>query len=115
VAGTRLAFHVTRELHPARFGLLEPAADSPEALPQRIDVFVVPGLGFDARGARLGYGKGFYDSALAAAPRALRIGVAFDCQIVHEIPEHAGDQRVDVIVTETGARWTGARPGRTGT
>jgi 5-formyltetrahydrofolate cyclo-ligase len=91
-------------------GLLEPPADAPEAPLSTIDVFVVPALAFDPRGGRLGWGRGHFDATLAAAPGALRLGYAFELQIVPAVPESAGDERVDVIVTEQGARATGARP-----
>jgi 5-formyltetrahydrofolate cyclo-ligase len=66
-----------------------------------LDLVVVPGVAFDRRGARVGYGGGFYDRLL---PR-LRAGVppiaiAFALQIVPEVPEGGMDRRVDAIVTE---------------
>ena len=90
-------------------GLLEPSSDAPEVPLAAIDVFIVPGLAFDERGARIGYGRGHFDATLAAAAGALRVAYAFELQIVPAVPESAGDERVDVIVTETGVRWTGAR------
>lgn len=63
-------------------------------------VFVVPGVAFDARGARLGRGRGWYDRALAHYPRGLRIGLAFELQLVDAVPEAAWDVRVDAVATE---------------
>jgi 5-formyltetrahydrofolate cyclo-ligase len=66
-------------------------------------VVVVPGVGFDARGVRLGRGAGFYDRALADLRRAglvYAVGVAFECQIVPALPAEAWDERVDWVVTE---------------
>ncbi len=91
-------------------GLLEPPSDAPEVPLSLIDLFIVPGLAFDARGARIGYGRGHFDATLAAASGALRVAYAFELQIVPAVPESAGDERVDVIVTEAGARETSARP-----
>jgi 5-formyltetrahydrofolate cyclo-ligase len=91
-------------------GLLEPAADAPEVALNAIDLFIVPGLAFDERGARLGWGRGHFDATLAAASGALRVAYAFELQIVPAVPESAGDERVDAIVTEKGVRLTGARP-----
>ncbi len=91
-------------------GLLEPRSDTPEVPLSSIDLFVLPGLAFDPRGARLGWGRGHYDATLAAAAGALRVAYAFEVQIVPAVPESAGDERVDVLVTEAGARETGARP-----
>jgi len=77
-------------------GIQEPLG--PPTDPQTVDVVVVPGLGFDRAGRRLGQGKGYYDRLLPAM-RAIRIAVAFDEQIVDEIPADAHDQTMDVIVT----------------
>jgi 5-formyltetrahydrofolate cyclo-ligase len=64
---------------------------------------LVPGVGFDLAGTRLGRGRGYYDSALAALRRSGQIyavGLAFECQIVAELPSAAWDQRVNCIVSE---------------
>ena len=63
-----LTFHVCPpvELRVGGFGVQEPSAAAP--VPAAIDAFVIPGLGFDRRGARLGYGKGYYDATLRAQP-----------------------------------------------
>ena len=107
----RLAFHAVRvdELVPARFGLREPAAD-PATLVElaAIDAFVVPGLAFDRAGGRIGWGRGHYDATLADAPCALRIGLAFECQLVDEVPLDPHDMRLHAVVTESGVYRTGA-------
>ncbi|QOY94795.1 5-formyltetrahydrofolate cyclo-ligase [Massilia sp. UMI-21] len=66
---------------------------------QRPDALLVPCLGFDARGYRLGYGGGFYDRTLAPEPRPRTLGIAYACQqAVFEIGEY--DIPLDEIVTE---------------
>ena len=97
------------QLVPSRLGIPEPPDGSPIMAPSAIDVIVVPGLAFDPHGGRLGWGGAYYDTTLAAAQRALRVGYAFELQIVPHVPQNGGDQRVDVLVTENGARPTGAR------
>jgi 5-formyltetrahydrofolate cyclo-ligase len=88
------------------FGLLEPAATAAELAPDALDVVIVPGLAFDADGRRLGFGGGYYDGAFGAdAPgvgkqRAVRIGLAFDFQLVARCPAGEGDVPVDAVVTE---------------
>jgi 5-formyltetrahydrofolate cyclo-ligase len=70
--------------------------------PGEVDVVVTPGLGFDRRGHRLGYGGGHYDRYLERmSERALRVGVAFSVQIVRHVPVEPNDQPVDVVVTDT--------------
>jgi 5-formyltetrahydrofolate cyclo-ligase len=78
----------------------EPPADAPEVAPEEVDLVVVPALALDERGARIGYGAGYYDQLLPRLPRALRIGVAFDFQLVAEVPETEGDERVHLVITD---------------
>jgi len=100
--GVALAFHAARidELVAARFGLREPAANAPAIGLGEIAVFFVPGLAFDRRGGRVGWGRGHYDATLAAAPGARRVGLAFDFQIVDDVPCEAHDAPLHVILTE---------------
>lgn len=67
--------------------------------PATIDCLVLPGVGFDRTGARLGRGKGFYDRLLPAV-LGTRIGLAYAVQVVERIPVEPHDARVGVIVTE---------------
>ena len=92
------------ELVRARFGTVEPARDAEEVVP---DGLLVPLAAFDLRGARIGYGRGFYDRAIAmiaarrgAPPRT--VGLAFSVQRADQIPEEAHDRRLDAVLTETG-------------
>ena len=63
---------------------------------------LTPGLGFDAEGRRLGRGKGYYDRAFGRVlAGALRVAVAYDCQVVDRIPSSPHDEGVDWIVTES--------------
>lgn len=66
-----------------------------------VGIAIVPGVAFDARGRRLGYGGGYYDTVLAAAPALFRVGICFEVQVVDEIPMEEHDERIDVLVTET--------------
>ncbi len=102
----RLKFHLVGEdfeLAPGAFGIAEPRAGAPAAPVASIDAFVVPGLAFDRGGARVGWGRGYYDRTLAAAPDRLRIGYCFDCQLVPEVPRDRGDLLMHFVVTESGA------------
>ena len=92
-------FHA--DLAAGRFGILEP---KPEAIqpPARdsIDAALVPGLAFDETGNRLGRGMGYFDRLLQEVP-GVKIALAYDFQILNEIPADAHDARVDFIVTQT--------------
>ncbi|NQY61326.1 5-formyltetrahydrofolate cyclo-ligase [Cognatishimia sp.] len=71
------------------------------------EILIVPLVGFDARGGRLGYGGGFYDRTLELlrSKRAtLAIGFAFDAQEAEDLPLEPTDQSLDLMVTETGIR-----------
>ena len=83
----------------AHFGALEPSPQAPEAAPGTVELVVVPGLGFDPRCARLGYGGGYYDRTLTQWGPSLM--VAFDCQQVEAIPEEPHDVRVGRVITES--------------
>ncbi|MGQ9813254.1 MAG: 5-formyltetrahydrofolate cyclo-ligase [Dissulfurimicrobium sp.] len=91
-----------RDLRPGSYGILEPDPSKAEAIPpELLDVVVVPGSVFDRRCGRYGYGGGYYDRFLTQeAPCALRIGLAFQLQIVERIYLLPHDQKMDMIVTE---------------
>jgi len=98
----RLAFHEVsrRDLVAARFGLREPRPDAPVVALEQISAFVIPGIAFDRAGGRIGWGRGYYDATLAAVPGALRIGLAFECQLVDHIAREPHDIPVNYIITE---------------
>ena len=68
--------------------------------PESLDAIVVPALALDEHGRRLGYGAGFYDRALARYASAKKIGVAFDFQLLAEVPVSPNDVAMDVVVTD---------------
>lgn len=83
------------------FGILSPDPMRGNIVaPEEIDVIIVPGAAFDENGGRLGLGGGYYDRFLPRAGNAVRLVLAFDFQIVPDVPMGAQDARVDVILTE---------------
>jgi 5-formyltetrahydrofolate cyclo-ligase len=89
-------------LYEAGFGTLAPSELAPQVQP---DVIVMPLLGFDSRGTRLGYGGGYYDRTLAKLGKRPRlIGLAFSVQEISEIPHEPHDIPLDAVVTEKGVR-----------
>jgi 5-formyltetrahydrofolate cyclo-ligase len=90
------------DVRPDRFGIREPVSRCPLVPLNRLDFILVPGVAFDLQGRRLGRGKGFYDQLLAAV-RGTTCGVAFDEQIVREVPVEPHDVYLNCILTPT--RW----------
>ena len=94
------------ELTSGAFGILEPRDDLRLAAdrfvtPECIDLICVPGVGFDRQGNRLGSGRGYYDRLLPKLrPDAIKIGLAYECQVVREIPVESHDVPMDFILTE---------------
>jgi 5-formyltetrahydrofolate cyclo-ligase len=90
------------DLVPARLPhLLEPRLDLPAASDSDpIDLIVVPGIAFDLRGHRLGFGAGMYDRFLAEHPSPYRLAFAYDLQVVDAIPASDHDVPVHAIQTE---------------
>ncbi len=102
-AERQLAFHEVAlgELASGRFGIAEPRVDAPVIALTEIEAFLVPGVAFDrASGARVGWGRGHYDATLSAVPTALRIGLAFEMQLVDGIAHEPHDVAMNLIVTE---------------
>lgn len=85
-----------------KFGISEPMRHCPPFPLKQLDLALVPGVGFDPVGFRLGRGQGFYDRLLAGI-NGVKCGVAFDQQIVDRIPGEPHDIRMNCILTPT--RW----------
>ena len=105
VSGDTLVFSEqdsTEDLHPGMFGIMEPRPEADEVEYGDMCAICLPGLAFDRRGARIGYGKGYYDRYIgqhAQERRPLLIGVAYDFQLVDYLPQDVYDRRLDYIVT----------------
>ena len=125
--GKRVAYPVlVGAARPLRFAVCTPGAlvtgalrclvPPPEAesvAPAAIDLVLVPGIAFDSACRRLGRGRGHYDATLAALrPDAVRVGLAFELQVVPEVPQEPHDAPLDVVVTEARVLWRSAPPGR---
>lgn len=91
-----------RDLAPGKMGVLEPVLSEEVILPPgEIDLLVLPGLAFDRRGNRVGRGQAYFDIFLKElSPEAARVGLAFEMQIIEEVPVDSHDMPVDKIVTE---------------
>lgn len=80
------------------FKAMQPGAEAAELAPA---VAFVPLLGFTAEGGRIGYGGGHYDRWLADHPDTVRIGLAWDCQLVDALPLESHDMKLNAVVTPT--------------
>jgi 5-formyltetrahydrofolate cyclo-ligase len=96
------------ELAPGTWQILEPELELRTQSDRHVeaadlDLIIVPGMAFDRNGDRLGFGKGYYDRLLRLVrPDAVKIALAFECQIVDAIPVLPHDVRMDMVVTENG-------------
>ncbi len=90
------------DLEKGSWGIPEPNLACSPLLPEEsLDILIMPGLVFDTMGARLGYGKGFYDRYLASLEkRPLTIGLAYQFQISENVEQQSWDQTLDYVVTE---------------
>lgn len=90
------------DLAPGNYGVLEPILDQCEVLdPKSLDMVIVPGVAFDDRCHRLGYGGGYYDRfARLLRSSCPRIALAYECQIVNSVPVDRYDWPVDAVITE---------------
>jgi 5-formyltetrahydrofolate cyclo-ligase len=87
------------DLEPGFKGIREPCRGCTKVGPDEVDLVVVPGVAFDRKGRRLGYGGGFYDGFLSTCG-APRIAIAFGVQVVDSVPCDECDLPVGVVITE---------------
>ncbi len=88
-----------------RPGLREPGKTARPIGVEELDLALVPGLGFDRAGGRLGRGGGFYDRFLATLPgRTVTVGVVYEAQLIDRVPVEGHDVGVRMLLTEEGLR-----------
>ena len=96
------------ELVEGAYRILEPreelrAAPGKAVEAGELDLVLVPGTAFDRRGGRMGQGKGYYDRLLAGVrPGVPLVALAFECQMLEDVPMAAHDRFMDLVVTEAG-------------
>lgn len=104
VHGDELRLHLIdseSRLAPGAFSVPEPTEDDENIEPGDIDFALVPALAVDPRGYRIGYGGGYYDRLIPRLSNACTCAVAYDFQLISEVPEQPFDVSVDLVVTDS--------------
>lgn len=84
-----------------KYGVPEPPHTADKIFPEEIDLFLVPGIAFDKKGHRLGWGKGYYDKFFNSFQiKGKKVGLAFSFQMVESIPNESFDVPMDYVVSE---------------
>ena len=82
-----------------QFGIGEPTGEEWTDL-AAVELIAVPGVAFDREGNRMGRGRGFYDRLLKSTPNAVKIGLAYDFQMMDTIPTEPHDVRMNLVITD---------------
>ena len=104
VHGDELRLHIIdseSRLAPGAFSVPEPAEDDESIQPGEVDFALVPALAVDPRGYRIGYGGGYYDRLIPRLSNACTCAVAYDFQLISEVPEQPFDVSVDLVTTDS--------------
>lgn len=100
---SRMEFYEVTDFDELSFGyqnILEPKEGIPYAGEENV-LMILPGLAFDRRKYRMGYGGGFYDRYIERYPKAFKVMAAFSAQEQKELVVESHDIKMDLIVTET--------------
>lgn len=93
------------ELHVQNFKSMQIREPDPErhrrVIPAPNDIMILPGVAFDVKGNRIGYGGGFYDRYLQRHPRVYKLGVCMAFQLFDKIAADVFDIKMDEIITDT--------------
>ncbi|MBQ9085744.1 MAG: 5-formyltetrahydrofolate cyclo-ligase [Clostridia bacterium] len=99
-----MTFHTVsdlRELIPGHYGIHEPSLSAPQPTARENTLCILPGLAFDQKGYRLGYGKGYYDRFLTHFP-GRKVGLLYHAFLSKRLPTEPTDQAVQLMITEKG-------------
>ncbi|MBU2591344.1 MAG: 5-formyltetrahydrofolate cyclo-ligase [Nitrospinota bacterium] len=94
-------FEPDKELVRGKWGIT--VSSNGSAPIEEIDLVLLPGIAFDRRGGRLGFGKGYYDRFLSRLDKSvLKVGLCYRFQLLERLPLSKDDVPVDVVITEEG-------------
>lgn len=88
------------DLEAGDFGIQEPKAECDEVTVSEKSIVIMPGVAFDRKGNRIGYGKGYYDKYFSQYPEVYKIAIAFSMQTVDEIPADEFDIKANCVITD---------------
>ncbi|MBI5590534.1 MAG: 5-formyltetrahydrofolate cyclo-ligase [Deltaproteobacteria bacterium] len=93
--------NIEKDLKLGTRGMLEPDAARCKSVPvECLDIAIIPGIAFDEKGGRIGSGEGYYDRFIPKLPITTRkVSIAFEDQIIPQIPMESHDKHVDIIIT----------------
>ena len=94
-----LEYHQNDQLEKSDFRVLEPVLDSKRDYQGKIDLVIVPGLAFDKRNHRIGYGKGYYDCFMKNKD-FYKIGICYNEQLIDNVPVNYDDVILDLVITD---------------
>ncbi len=99
-SGQMIAVHFQgwEELEPGQLGILTPHTSV--AMVERFDITITPGLGFSEKGERLGFGRAYYDKWFQLNESGMKVALAYEPQILADLPTDDHDIKVDMIITE---------------
>jgi 5-formyltetrahydrofolate cyclo-ligase len=100
----RIITDPAKDLVPGNYGIREPSPACPKISLIQLDVALVPGVGYNKTGVRLGRGKGYYDRLLAGFP-GVKCGIGYDWQVGLPIPAEEHDVHLNCILTPTRLHW----------
>lgn len=104
VKGKELKFfsisNLDKDIEPGYYGINEPKESLEEWQKKGEEWIIIPGVVFDQNGNRLGYGKGFYDRFLRNHSHLIKVGLAFECQLIKKIPVENHEEKIDFVITE---------------
>lgn len=92
--------HSFEELEEGYYGIREPKHEILQEIDRQDALMILPGVAFDEKKHRVGYGGGFYDRYLETHPELIKIAFAFEFQIFEQVPFEAFDRQPEKIVTE---------------
>ena len=94
--------NLEKDLHPGPRDILQPDESRCKVVPiDKIDIAIIPAVALDEKGGRVGSGKGYYDRLIPRlAITTRKVALAFEAQIIPQVPIESHDKHVDIIITE---------------